>query len=81
MRELRVAFPIATSYLSSVVSGAVKPDALRIRAAQVLIVENRAFVELVKDRLLAPVELDESVPLDTLTPEELAAEASTGWEG
>lgn len=58
---LRVAAPLAVAYVHAVMDGREKPDALRLRAADLLIKENRAFTELLKDQLLQ--ELPQPAPL------------------
>ena len=58
---LRVAAPMAVAYVRAVMDGREKPDALRLRAADLLIRENRAFTELLKDQLMQP--LPEAAPL------------------
>ena len=58
---LRVAAPLAVAYVHAVMDGREEPDALRLRAADLLIKENRAFTELLKDQLLQP--LPEAQPL------------------
>ena len=58
---LRVAAPLAVAYVHAVMDGREKPDALRLRAADLLIRENRAFTELLKDQLMQP--LPQAAPL------------------
>lgn len=55
IRELRVAAPLAVQYVRSVMEGTEEADALRLRAAGMLIQENRSILELTKDTLLAPL--------------------------
>ena len=58
---LRVAAPMAVAYVRAVMDGREEPNALRLRAADLLIRENRAFTELLKDQLMQP--LPEAAPL------------------
>ena len=79
VRELRVAAPLAVAYVRKVMDGIEPPDPLRLRAADLLIRENRAILELTKDALLAPLP-DANAALDysAMSDEELRALAAEG---
>lgn len=82
IRGMRVAYPVAAQYLHDVAAGIVRPNALRMRAAQVIVAENRALAELTRDRLARPAEdTERALDVHEWSAEELAAEAASGWEG